>query len=79
MHLPFLGALPLANTGRQPSANNRWFRTGAVCIALCASYVGLNAAGFWGRDEGRYAEIGREMVESGDWVTPRLAAVKYFE
>lgn len=30
-------------------------------------------------DEGRYAEIPREMVESGDFVTPRLNYVKYFE
>jgi 4-amino-4-deoxy-L-arabinose transferase-like glycosyltransferase len=30
-------------------------------------------------DEGRYVEIPREMVSTGDYLTPRLNGVKYFE
>ncbi|MBI3849164.1 MAG: phospholipid carrier-dependent glycosyltransferase [Verrucomicrobia bacterium] len=41
------------------------------------SMIGLRP--FSNPDEGRYAEIPREMVASGDWVTPRLNGVLYFE
>ena len=29
-------------------------------------------------DEGRYAEVGRWMLSSGDWLTPRLDGVPFF-
>src|SRR6185369_4704633 len=41
--------------------------------------VALGARALWGPDEGRYVEIPREMVATGNYVTPRLNGVKYFE
>src|ERR1700679_3190544 len=39
----------------------------------------LGSAPLENPDEGRYAEVPREMIASGDWVTPRLNGVPYFE
>ncbi|HLW74015.1 MAG TPA: phospholipid carrier-dependent glycosyltransferase, partial [Gammaproteobacteria bacterium] len=50
----------------------------SVLLAL-AWFIGLGHRDLFQTDEGRYAEIPREMLVSGDWVTPRLDAIKYFE
>jgi 4-amino-4-deoxy-L-arabinose transferase-like glycosyltransferase len=42
-------------------------------------FLPLNSPHLFEPDEGRYAEIPREMATSGDWVTPRLNDIKYFE
>ncbi len=39
----------------------------------------LGGFGFFDPDEGRYAEIPREMMVNHDWITPTLNFVKYFE
>ena len=61
------------------TANARRF-TWILWIALITVWFGtLDYRRLVRPDEGRYAEIPREMVASGDWLTPRLNAIKYFE
>ena len=48
-----------------------------VCIALWFANVGYRSLAE--PDEGRYAEIPREMLASGDWITPHLNDIPYLE
>ena len=52
----------------------------AIAAALVLLYiVPLGSYPLMEPDEGRYAEIPREMIESGNYITPMLNYVKYFE
>jgi 4-amino-4-deoxy-L-arabinose transferase-like glycosyltransferase len=48
-------------------------------LAAILYLPGLGRPALWEPDEGRYAEIAREMVVSGDYVTPRDDFELYFE
>src|SRR3981189_1780902 len=65
------------------ATNNLAARISWAVLILLTLYVcyfsHLGAFGFIGPDEPRYAWIARDMVETGDWVTPRLYGKPWFE
>ncbi|MCZ6753309.1 MAG: glycosyltransferase family 39 protein [Acidobacteria bacterium] len=48
-------------------------------LAFILFFAGLGAVGFLGPDEPRYAGVAREMLRSGDYVTPRLFGSAWLE
>lgn len=64
--------------GRSQERDSRAF---AFWVALCvlAWFASLGVRDLVGPDEGRYAELARGMLESGDWIVPRLNGILYFE
>lgn len=53
-----------------------WTMFAAIVVLWFAN---LGSRALMHPDEGRYAEIAREMSLTGDWVTPRLNGLKYLE
>lgn len=67
---------PTGVAARAQAGGLRWW----AWVALAAVWlVTIQIRPMLDPDEGRYAEIPREMVSSGDWITPRLDGLKYFE
>ena len=50
-----------------------------LVIAAITFFFGLGSLALMGPDEPRYAEVPREMVETGDYISPRLAGCEWFE
>src|SRR5215467_12504403 len=61
-----------------PASRSHWLTSVLVLCALIW-FAGLEYRGLFMPDEGRYADIAREMLDSNDWVTPRLNGIKYLE
>ncbi len=61
-------------------ASRRWAALATLLALFAVIWFGpLDYRKLVKPDEGRYAEIPREMVASGDWTTPRVNGIKYFE
>lgn len=57
-------------------------RTELLLLVACCGFLlfyGLGAFGLLGADEPRYAQVAREMLDRGDWVTPTLNGKPWLE
>lgn len=50
-----------------------------VLVASCLFFFGLGRLPLLEPDEGRNAEVAREMLVSGDWITPRFNTMAYLD
>ncbi|WKZ86982.1 glycosyltransferase family 39 protein [Ralstonia pickettii] len=72
--------MPIDRSAQAPTLPWRNASVWLLAAALLAIWLGtLGYRHLIPTDEGRYAEIAREMFVSGDWVTIRYNALKYFE
>ena len=55
------------------------FATAVILLCAVLWFGSLGQRDLFDPDEGRYAGIPAAMVDSGDWLTPRLNDFKYFE
>ena len=65
-----------------PTAVHPYFKRDITLLSLgllLAFLLRIDGHPYAVPSEARYIEIPRQMVETGDWITPRLNGVKYFE
>ena len=60
-------------------SRDRWTFAGLALLVACVWLAVLPARPLFNPDEGRYAEIPREMLADGDWVIPHLDGLAYIE
>lgn len=65
----------------KPGSNLRTRTDVLLLVAFCGFlfFYGLGAFGLVGADEPRYAQVAREMLSRGDWVTPTLQGKPWLE
>jgi 4-amino-4-deoxy-L-arabinose transferase-like glycosyltransferase len=62
-----------------PLARERWIYLSLAAFLVLVWFATLGSRPLFNPDEGRYAEIPREMLASGDWVIPHLNGLDYIE
>ncbi len=64
---------------RVPSPQERRTYLGLAALVVILWFATLSLRPLFNPDEGRYAEIPREMLSGGDWIIPHLNGVAYVE
>ena len=57
----------------------RWAIPGLILVFVVFYLLPLMIHGLWIPDETRYAQIGQDMLHSGNWVAPHFMGLRYFE
>jgi 4-amino-4-deoxy-L-arabinose transferase-like glycosyltransferase len=81
---PGLGGLGASGTGMRATgpgvpANDRWMGLGLALLVILVWFAVLGERPLFDPDEGRYAEIPREMLASGQFLVPHLDGLTYLE
>lgn len=63
---------------QSPQETERYILLSLLVLMVLVYFFGLTVP-FLGPDEARYAQVGREMLERGDLVTPTLGGFTWFE
>ena len=67
------------NQPAAPEARERWTYLGLSVFLAVLWFATLSLRPLFNPDEGRYAEIAREMLSGGDWIIPHLNGLAYIE
>jgi 4-amino-4-deoxy-L-arabinose transferase-like glycosyltransferase len=73
------GCDTLLNGRLSQTSHDRWLVLLLVVLGLPVTLLGLGSPALYDPHESLYAEVAREMVVHGDWLTPHLNGTRYLD
>jgi len=63
---------------KRPESVQPWQRIGLIVLIFLCFFGNIGRLPLFDEDEGAYAEVTREMIASGDYITPKLNGTPFF-